>query len=326
MFLILLLYMLFAVTFTLGKGALDYASPIFFIGFRMSIAGLLLLGYVYLFNRKNWRLEFKHLWILFQMMIFHVALTFICEFWSLQYVSASKTALLFNLSPFFTALFAYIFFAEALTKKKWLGLIVGFVGFMPTLMSKAPEEAVAGSIGFFSFPELVLFISVVSSCYGWILMQKMVSHEKHSPLMINGIAMLGGGLMCLGVSRLVEGPYAIASVPRFGTHITPFDAWLTQWIHADYSGIFLFLFYTAALIIIANFICYNLYGWLLSHYSATFVSFAGFTTPLFAALFAWLFRGETTNWEFFASCLFVFIGLYIFYQEELKRESITFRE
>ena len=42
--------------------------------------------------------------------------------------------------------------------------------------------------------------------------------------------------------------------------------------------------YSFALVIIANIIGYNLYGYLLSRYSATFLSFAGFMTPLFAAL------------------------------------------
>ena len=75
---------------------------------------------------------------------------------------------------------------------------------------------------------------------------------------------------------------------------------------------------TLALIIVSNFICYNLYGYLLKRYSATFISFAGFVTPLFTALFGWYYLGETITASFYISAAIVFVGLFMFYQEELK--------
>ena len=86
MILIFILYMLFASTFTLGKLVLAYANPIFFIGTRMIIAGSLLLGYQYFFNRNKWKFEPK-LWPLYlQIITFHVFIAYIFEFWALQYV------------------------------------------------------------------------------------------------------------------------------------------------------------------------------------------------------------------------------------------------
>jgi drug/metabolite transporter (DMT)-like permease len=71
------------------------------------------------------------------------------------------------------------------------------------------------------------------------------------------------------------------------------------------------------LIAISNLICYNLYGYLLKKYSVTFVSFAGFITPLFTALFGWWYLGEVVTWPFYVSAIIVFAGLCIFNQEEL---------
>jgi len=82
-----------------------------------------------------------------------------------------------------------------------------------------------------------------------------------------------------------------------------------------------FLGCTLLLMIISNAICYNLYGKLLKKYSATFMSFAGFTTPLFTALFDWLKFGEVASWHFYLSATIVFGGLLIFYQEELTQNS-----
>lgn len=54
MFLVILLYMLFASTFTFGKAALTYMQPIMFIGMRMTAAGLLIAGEVTNRSLREW--------------------------------------------------------------------------------------------------------------------------------------------------------------------------------------------------------------------------------------------------------------------------------
>ena len=49
------------------------------------------------------------------------------------------------------------------------------------------------------------------------------------------------------------------------------------------------------------------------------MSFAGFTTPLFTALFGWLLLGEIVTWPFYISFVIVLLGLLLFDQEELKQ-------
>lgn len=318
MFLILLQYMLLATTFTLGKAAMDYVQPIFFIGIRMIIGGLLLLVYQYFFDRSQWRLDKKDLYIFVKMMLFHIAISFGCEFWALQYVAPAKAGLMWNFSPFVTALFAYLYHNERMTGKQWLGLVVGFVGLLPSVFSFAPEEMLSGGWSFVSYAELVLCIAIISGSYAWIIMKELVTDKGYSPVMVNGVAMLGGGVIDLLASLVTENPPYITMIPRFGAHC---DTSLAQSLCAvfsgEYAGFILAFIYLIALILIANVVCFNLYGYLLRSYSATFVSFCGFTTPLFAALFDWLFRGEVVGLSFFASVAIVSIGLFLFYQDEL---------
>ncbi len=319
MFLIILQYLLLASTFTIGKAALDYAQPVFFVGIRMILGGGLLLVYQYFFNRKQWRLDKQDILVFVKMMFFHIAISFGCEFWALQYVSAAKVGLLWNLAPFVTALFAYHYFNEQMTSKKWIGLGIGFVGLLPSLITSAPGEAVSGSWSFLSFAELVLFIAIVSGSYAWILMKELVTDKNYSPIMVNGVAMLGGGIIDLFVSFMIESPPYITTVPRFGPHCQSFLArHLCNVLSFEYAGLALFVIYLVALVLIANVVCFNLYAYLLRFYSTTFVSFCGFSTPLFAALFDWLFRGEVVGMSFFVSVAIVSVGLYIFYQEELN--------
>ncbi len=49
----------------------------------------------------------------------------------------------------------------------------------------------------------------------------------------------------------------------------------------------------------------------------------GFLSPLFTALYGWILLGEMVSWHFYVSCIVVFIGLYLFYQEELQETVST---
>jgi len=71
------------------------------------------------------------------------------------------------------------------------------------------------------------------------------------------------------------------------------------------------------IVIVSNLICHNLYGFLLKKYSPTLLSFAGFITPIFAALYGWLFLSEAISWQLMLSSLVIFLGLGIFYHDEL---------
>jgi len=300
MYLVILMYMLFASTFTIGKAALFYLEPIFFIGLRMIIGGLILLAYLYFFKRDKFFIKKEHWKLFLQIIIFHIYIAYVLEFWALKYLTSFKTAFIYNLSPFLTALFAYIFLSEKMSAKKWLGLLIGFSGFFLILANgESPEEVGKQAAFFLSWPEISLLIAVISAVYGWIIFKKLTHQGGYSPLMINGVGMISGGFLALATSFLFERSILVQNA----------KSWLI-------SDIYTVLGYTLLLIIIANVIAYNLYGHLLKKYSLTFLSFAGFTCPLFAALFGNIFLGELPNICFFVAVLLVTIGLYIFYKQE----------
>lgn len=313
MILVVLLYCLFASTFTLGKAALAYVSPFLFIGVRMIFGGGLLLAY-YRYNTQKIVIE-KSDWTLFaRIIIFHIFCAYTLEFWALQYVTSAKACLLYNLSPFVTALFSYFLFAEKLSFRQMCGLIIGFLAFIPILLAQGLPELMGWHLGFISIYELALIGSVVSSAYGWIVMKNLI-HKGYSFIMINGIGMFGGGILALLLSLYKEGMPMMKQVPVFSQTLVMRYGNLGE-------SIIMLAIYSLALITIANIICYNLYGYLLSRYSPTFLSFAGFMTPLFAALFGWLFLGEQITWHFFATIGLVVFGLYLFHE----KKAVEFEE
>ena len=295
MFLVALLYALFASVFTLSKVGLEYTEPLFFVGIRMVLGGILLLIYQAIRSPQSFQFSKIPISRLLRLALFNIYLTNVFEFWGLQYLPSFKTCFIYSLSPFLSALFSYFLFSERMSGKQKVGLCVGIVGFIPILAYHASEVKFSSQLLFLSWPELAVMAAVVTSVYGWILLKQLIKEDGCSPFFINGCSMLAGGVMALLHSYLVE-------------DWTPVP--VTSWMP--------FLECAIMLTIISNLICYNLYGYLLRKYSATFMSFAGFVTPLFTALFGWFYLGEIVTWPFYLSTAIVFSGLFLFHQEELK--------
>jgi len=296
MYLVILLYALFASIFTLSKHALDYTEPFFFIGSRMLFAGILLLSYQVLWKKQKIKLNKTQIktYVLFGVMASY--LTNIAEIWATQFLPSSKVCLLYSLSPFLSALIAYIILHEKLSLKKWVGLSIGFIGLLPITLLHSTKELSNGRFLLFSYPELAMLIAVICSVYGWVLLKKIMTEFKHSPLLANGIGMTLGG--------------SLALLHSYFSH----EAWSPVPVR-EYLP---FLKSAIAVCFISNIICYNLYGALLKRFSATFMSFAGLITPVFALLFGWIFLNETVTWPYIAAIVIFCLGLTLFYQEELK--------
>lgn len=300
---VLLLYALFASVFTIAKTGLQHAQPFFFVGTRMALAGVILLAYQFWTNRAEFRFKKEYIWQLLLLALFNIYLTNVFEFWGLQYLTSVKTCFIYSLSPFVSAFFSYLIFNERMTWKKWLGLSIGCVGLLPILMQHTPTEEQVGQFFVFSWPELAVIGAAVSSVYGWILLRQLVKHGECTPYMANGLSMLVGGAFSLIHSRFVE-----------------------NWDPVPVTSYVPFLECAVLLIIISNLICYNLYGALLKRFSATFMSFAGFSTPVFTALFGWFYLGEEISWQFYLSLAIFFPGLCIFYQDELQRDFLATKQ
>lgn len=298
MLLILVLYIICASMFTISKAALAYTQPIFYIAVRMMVAGIL-LGAYYLFKIHFFNEKFKFNWkdgfLLAQIVLFHIYLTYICDICALKELTSVESAFIYNLSPFISALFSYAFFGEEMNRRKWLGLSIGFASFLPDIWNSVGHE-ISPNI----WPKIVTLIAVISSAYGWIVLRKLVKDEGYSPIFVNSFGMFLGGLLALGTSIIFE-PW----------HPSPVTDWPA------------FIRLTLLIVVVANIIFYNLYGYLLSRYTATLLSFAGFLCPIITVFLGWLFLGEPLSWDIFISLGIVSVGLYIFYKEELKQGYIA---
>lgn len=289
--LILIMNALFAATFPLGKLALHYTGPMFLTAVRMLLAGSLLFFYS-AFKENNIRVSKKDYALFAKTTFFYIFLAFVPEFWALHYLTSIKTNLLWSAQPFLAAVLGYFIFSEKLGYKKMIALVIGFVGMLPIIFHTDAGEQGVAQLFSLSLPELALFVAVFSTIYGWFLIKELLA-KGYSLSLINGITMSCGGLLCLLVS--------------FGEELL-----YHQGLYTNFGAV---LGYSLVLVFISNVLAYGMYGYLLTRYSITFLSFTGFTCPLFGFLFSYA-MGEAIPSSYIYGCILIIIGLYIFYRQE----------
>ncbi len=294
--LLLLLCALYGLVFVLGKLTLEYASPLFITAARMTLAGLLLLAYQYIFHRKQFHIPKKLYRPIFIAGFTNIYLTNALEFWGLQFMEAAKACFLYSFCPIATALLSYFWFNEKITYQKWIGLLIGISGFLPVLIAHSGQEDVSGYFFFFSYSELAILGAALTASIGWMTMRVIVKGHGFSSAMANASTMLVGGIFAL--------------IHSLGTE---------NWNPSPVADFFPFLGWFLSLTLVSNLISYNLNAYLLRFFTATYTSFAGLSQPFFAALFGWLLLHEVMSLHFWISLAAVSFGLYIYYREELKQ-------
>jgi drug/metabolite transporter (DMT)-like permease len=293
---IILLQALFATSFPMGKYLMNFASPLFLSGARMLLAGSILLAYEYFCASSRLVIQRKHWWTFAQITVLGMYATYALRLYALRVLPVWKVSFFYNFSPFLTALYAYLLFNQRLSPKQWIGLSVGLVGMVPMLISSSPAEATMGEFFYITQYELFLIVSVSLHCYSWILIQKLVRSQHYQTSLVTGLSMASGGFISLLNSYAWEGTPNVSDPAAFC------------------KGLIIMIF-------VSNILCHNIYAGLLKKYSATFMSFTSFLSPIFAALYGWAFFQEKISWHFYASIMIVLTGLYIFYQDELRQTS-----
>jgi drug/metabolite transporter (DMT)-like permease len=295
---VILLYLFCASTFTISKATLAYAEPIFYVGLRMVLAGIILLLLVRTRIRApespvDARVTRSDWWLLAQVAFFAVFCAYAGDLWSLQFLASTESALIFNLSPFMAAFLSFWWFGERMTGRKWLGMVCGVSSIIPLLVSN--QDCCTWNAAKL-LPIAVLIGSVFSSAYGWIVVRELVKNRHYHPFFVNGVASVLGGILAFSLSWGVECWYP-----------SP----VSDWGH--------FLLLLGLIMIIANGIFSNLYAYLLKKYTATFLSLAGLTCPLWVALLGVIFLREALTWQVLFSLGAVSLGLTLFYVEELRQ-------
>ncbi len=279
-----------------NKVILQHLPLVFFVGFRMLCGGLILLALTY--RSSSHRLRFAYLkqdfLPLLGAIIFTNFVPALLKAYGLKNLMVSKAAFIGSLDPFVTALYAYVLLNERLNTRKIIGIGIAFTGALFLCFSHVGIEQTLPSFLIFSLPELAAFGHVALSRYGWTLAQVLLKKDRYSPFELLSITMIGAGVMGLATSMAVDSITDIAMPPL----------WLVGLV--------------AYTVLIGNVIGYTMYASFLKKHSAGLVSLAGFSIPIFVTFFGWVFLGETLSTNVIIAAAIMFIGVFIFYQNEVK--------
>ncbi|CRX39523.1 DMT family transporter [Estrella lausannensis] len=286
---IFLMYALFGSVFTVGKAALAFSPPYFLTAYRMLLSGGVLLVYQWIKDPSSIKEARKWGPLLLGIAFFNVFITNAFEFWGLQYMSAGKTSLLYSISPFAAALFAYLLSTEAMNRTKAAGIALGLFSFAPLLLN--PWQQPGSDMRDELAAEAALAVSALTSVIGWYLFKSLSSQSALPGAAINGISFIIAGVMSLAVSLLFEEAPPLSNLVE--------------------SKFLLAFFY---IVLVHNLFCYAIYAKSLKSYSVTFLTFAGLSNPLFAAITGALILQETVEWPFYIALLGGAGGLYLIFR------------
>jgi drug/metabolite transporter (DMT)-like permease len=292
MTIVIFLQLVFATSFLLSKQLLTNINPLWLVAGRITLGGLIILLLAQLLH-KPLLLKKSHILPKALVVIFGVVVTNFLEAWGLMHVVAAKGYFIYTFSPFIGALLGFFVFHERMSRLKWVGLLIGFLGFFPLVfIDQTPTELWDGLFNLLPF-----FGAAISTIIGWTAMKYLIVKENCDFMVANGLTMIAGGFICFLIAMVLQVPLP------------------TNLIQTDTALLFAGLSLTTA-------ISYTIYSWLLKSFSATYTSFAGFIGTLFVALGGWVFLGERLHWPFWVAFCCSCVGVYLFYREEVRQSSI----
>lgn len=302
---------------------LKFLPLIVVAGLRMLVAGVIL---VFIFRKKSERLKFSYfksdLALLFGISMLTMLVPALLKAYALKYLATSKAAFFGSLDPFTTALYTYFFWHERLTVQKIIGICIGFTGVLIILFARAPQEDAKIAWWVISYPEIAAFMAMAIGRLGWLCVQGLLKKDRYNAPEINGITMTLSGMATFLAPVVFTFVLFLAGLIGLMQPLADPAGYAFSFVSINFDGITNGPFLVLALlhtIIVGNVIGYTLYSNFLRHHSATFISLAGFSVPLYIYSFD-VFRGiEPFSYTFLFAASITFTGLLIFYQSEIKK-------
>jgi drug/metabolite transporter (DMT)-like permease len=224
---LLVTVVIWAFNFTVTKYVLDNGfAPLAYSSLRFAAAGLLFAGITYRYEH-SFRLQRRHLVLLLGAALVGIYVNQVAFVYAIELTTASTVALIFGTLPVLTALFAYAFGIERLSRRFWIAAAFSFAGV--ALVAIGSEGGVSGDVT----GDLLALVGAAS----WGLYSVAIAPlmRSYSPFRISAVALLAGcvplaltalpqlidqdwnlpGLVWAGFAFAVLGPLVVTNVLWF---------------------------------------------------------------------------------------------------------------
>ncbi|MCK5787771.1 MAG: DMT family transporter [Chlamydiia bacterium] len=279
-FISILTFSFFSMSFASIKILSTCMSPFFLTGFRFFIAGVMLLAFSYAFKLKK-EINYKVAVAILGVGIFGHCLSNVLESYAIRNIALADGALIYSLTPVVTGVFSKFINKETLNTLQKISVVMVVAG----LIIVNYNSIYLGSI----YSYLIMSIAMVSAAFIWVQMRyvQILSKGKSSLIFNNALVLLSCGIVGVLIS-LITGSFndGISSLMKF----------------PNYN-------YMIFVILSSNVVAIYLYGILISNFSAVFVSVSGSVSfPLTASL-GWMLFNETLRIPSIAGFLVITLGV-----------------
>jgi drug/metabolite transporter (DMT)-like permease len=209
--------------------------------------------------------------------------------WGLGYTTAIISGMLYGSVPLVTSALAALILHEKVSFKKWLGIVVGFVGVLVIVLAPAlgGEPLSTGTL----FGNGVILLAVLSFCM-YSVLSKKYSHE-YSPITITKYFFFT--TFILQTIFLLFHPSTFALLNKIS---------LKAWLCVAYSGV------------IGTTVYYVLYQYVIKRASPVLASMTFFLQPLANIMWAKIFIDEKLSSTFFIGMIFIFLGMAVVFHAQ----------
>ncbi len=267
--------LLWSTGFVGAKFGLPYAEPFTFLMWRMLIVVPLFLIIIVIWRRPKISLFDASIQALVGLLIhgFYLGGVFAAIDANMP---TGLTALFVSLNPLLLAVFSGMVLNTAISKREWLGLLLGFCGVVTVIYGASSWEGTITSKG------ILWILLALPAIVAGTLLQKRYAQN---------VDLITGSSYQYGAALLF---FAVAS---FTTEIGVVDWNLT------------FIATLAWLIIILSVIAILLLLYMIRHGEATHVASYFYLVPPFTAFQGWLFFDEQWSWLTIAGAILVIVAL-----------------
>ena len=212
-------------------------------------------------------------------------LPFVLFAWGAERAPAGIGAITNAMTVMFAALVAFLFYGERIGRRRWIGLVAGFVGV--TILA-------SGHIAGASVGAAALAGTAAALCYG--LGINFVRHY------LSGFPAAAIAAANLGAGALLLLPFAIYSWPQ-----SPIP--VASWLSAVLLGV------------LCTGIAFVFYYRLIARIGAPRTATVTYLIPLFGVIWAWLLLGEGVTLSMVLAGALILAGVGLSQQREAKREA-----
>ena len=275
----------------------DTKSIILFAGIRFLLAGLLVILFQSVLQRRFLKPERKAFPAIFSLSLAQTAVQYLFFYIGLAHTSGVSGTIISGTGGFFSILMASLLFRyEKLTGAKIFGCAVGFAGIV--IMNLSGESG--GSLFQVSFlGEGFVLFSQLSYALSGILVKRFSS--RFNVVMLSGWQFVLGGVILIAVGFFSGGRVELVSDP----------------------SAYLLMLYMGLISAVA----YSVWGTLLKYNPVSRVTIFTFMTPLFGVLLSALFLGEVQqamSLKTLAALVLVCMGIYAVNRNaEKKKPELT---